>query len=88
MSAMAKTEETSRWWFLADDELTGGSDYSYMIYSSARTRLWSLHGQKKHESSSLTTMADDGDGAAVRRPTPTKAKPGEECYSNTVTRRI
>ena len=73
MSAMAKTEETSRWWFLADDELTGGSDYSYMIYSSARTRLWSLHGQKKHGSTSPTTMAGGGDGAAVRWPNPGEA---------------
>ena len=73
---------------LADGEFAGGSDYTYMIYSSTHTRWWPLHGWKKHRSSSPTTMADGGDGAAVRRPTPAKAKPGEECYSNTMTRRI
>ena len=73
MSATAKTEETFGLWFLADGELVGGRDYTNVIYSSSRTRWWSLHGRKKHGSSSPTTMADGGDGAVVRRPTSAKA---------------
>ena len=74
MSVMAKTEEMSRWWFLAYGDLAGGSDYTYMIYSSTHIWWWPLHGRKKHVSSSLTTMADSCDGVAVRRPTPAKAR--------------
>ena len=74
MSATAKTEETFGLRFLADGELAGGTDYTYVIYSSTRTRWWSLHGRKKHGSSSPMTMADGSDGTAVRLPTPAKAR--------------
>jgi len=77
MSATAKTEETFGLWFLADGELVDGRDYTYMIYSSSRTRWWSLHGRKKHRSSSPMTMADDGVGVAVRRPSPAKSWQGD-----------
>jgi len=62
------------WPQLVAGDLIGGSDYTYMIYSSTRIRWWPLHGRKKHKSSSPTTMADGSYGAAVRRPTLAKAR--------------
>ena len=62
------------WLRLIAGELAGGSDYTYSIYSSIRIRWWSLHGRKKHGSTSPTTMAGGSDGAAVRQPTLAKSQ--------------